>query len=120
MGQHVKRLEHEPQFLPTQPRGGIVIQRRNRATVDDHVAAIGVVKAGDQVEQRGFADARIAHDRDKFPGQQREIELREHDAAMAVLLAQSAAFKCWNDNSVAKRHALSKNGGCQQVSGKAG
>ena len=30
MRQHVKRLKHEPEFLPTQARGGIVVELRRR------------------------------------------------------------------------------------------
>jgi len=89
----------------------VVVELLDRAAVEHHAAAIRAIEPGDKVEQRRFADTRVAHDRDELTRGKREIELREHDAAGAVPFVQATAFESGNDGIVTKRHAEGpKNG----------
>ena len=66
IGQDVERLEHEADALAPQARSA----RRRRASRGRRRrrrrARVGTIEAGDQVEQRRLADARLAHDRDEL------------------------------------------------------
>jgi hypothetical protein len=62
----VERLEHEAHVATAPERQRIVVAEvERRAVVDDH-ARIGPVEARDDIEQRGFARTRFAHDGDPF------------------------------------------------------
>jgi len=55
--QHVECLKHESHVLPAPSRDGIVIQFAEVGIVEQHSTAIGSIKPGDQIQQRGFARA---------------------------------------------------------------
>ena len=64
----MERLEHEADALAAQHGQRVVVQRREVDAVDDDRAGVGALEAGDQVEQRRLADARLADDRDELAG----------------------------------------------------
>src|SRR3954452_13801721 len=92
MWEHVKGLKDKAEFLTTQTRRGIVIQTRNGSTADHHLAAVRLIEAGDQIEQRRFADAGAPNDRNECAGRERETQIGDHDPTAAVLLARPAAL----------------------------
>ena len=68
MGQHVKGLEDEAQLVPAQTGQRVFIEPGVGAAVEGQRAAVGPVEAGDEVEQRGFADAGLTDDGHVFAG----------------------------------------------------
>ncbi len=65
---------------------------REVAALEQDLARVGHVEPGDEVEQRGLADAGLAHDRDVLARLHRELEAVEHAPAAraAVGLRQVA------------------------------
>ena len=78
--QHVERLEHEAQPFAAQDGQRVVVERRQVDAAEPHRTGVGAVEAGDQVEQRGLADARLAHDRDVIARGELEVDAGEDDA----------------------------------------
>jgi hypothetical protein len=72
MRQHVEGLEDEAHARAPQFGGGIVIEAGHGDAIDHdgRLARRGIrrIEAGDEIEQRRFADAGIAHDGDEFAG----------------------------------------------------
>ena len=68
MRQHVKRLEDEAELVAPQARQRILVEPRVVAPVERQPPAVGPVEAGDEVEQRRLADARLADDGDVLAG----------------------------------------------------
>ncbi len=62
--QQMKRLKDESHARPPQPRAAGIVERGHVLTGDDDAARVRHVEPGDEIEQRGFAGARLAHDGD--------------------------------------------------------
>ena len=58
----MKGLKHEADGAAAQQRDGVVVQSREIHAVEQHAAGVGAIEAGQQIEQRRFADAGFAHD----------------------------------------------------------
>ena len=74
MGQHMECLEHEAQLVPAQPGQGVLVQVGIVGAIERQPTAVGPVQPGDEVEQGGLADPRLADDGDVFvrvPGAER-------------------------------------------------
>ena len=88
----MKGLEHEAQFFAPQPGRGFIVEGINGLAIDQQRAAVGHVQSGNQVQQRGLANAGLAHDRDILASFEPEIQRMQH-AARAIGLAQLPAFQ---------------------------
>ena len=85
VGQDVKSLEHEPHVLPSQHRQRIVVERGKIGAVQTDAARVGTIQTRDEVEQRGLADARLAHHGDVLA-----LAYIEADVAQDGLVAWSS------------------------------
>ena len=73
IGKDMKGLEHEPDPAAAQQGQRIVVEAGEVLATDADRTGIRAIKTGDQIEQRGFADPRFAHDRDVIAFTEREI-----------------------------------------------
>jgi hypothetical protein len=64
MRKQMERLKHETHARSAHACARGVIELREIVTVEDNATAIRRVQSRDQIEQRGLARARVAHDRD--------------------------------------------------------
>lgn len=62
-GDEVEGLEDEADAVAPQPGEVVVLQAGDRTALDVHLSGGGGVESGEDVEHRGFARARGAHDR---------------------------------------------------------
>ena len=83
MRQQVKSLEHEAHALAAQQRARGVIERGEVDAVEHDRARVRHVESRDQVEQRRFADAGLAHDRDELAAVDESSETVAQDLARA-------------------------------------
>ena len=83
-------LEHEAHPLAAQQRERVVIQGGKILPFELDASTVCTVQSGEQVQQRGLADARFAHDRDVFATTQSEIEAIEHGLAIGPIPACEA------------------------------
>ena len=65
-GQQVELLEDESDLALAQPGAFGVGELREVVAIDDDMAGVGASQATQQIEKRGFAAARRAHDADKL------------------------------------------------------
>ena len=72
--EEVEELEHEPDPGSSEAGRIRLAQPIDPHAVDEDLAARGPVEAADQVEERGLATARRAHDRGDGPGHDVEID----------------------------------------------
>src|SRR4051812_25480550 len=74
----VELLKHQPQ--PLAPQGGTagIAKRRHHHIVEPYLAAVGLVEARDQVQQRALAAAGFARQCDALAGGYYEIDAPEH------------------------------------------
>jgi hypothetical protein len=80
-GQHrqqVEALEHEADVAGAPRRQFAAVEPREVDVADQDRAAVGVVEAADEVEQRRLAGARRAHQRVERAAGHRQVELVEH------------------------------------------
>jgi hypothetical protein len=73
----VERLEDEAQVAPAPERERLVVGVVERPGVEQDLARVRLVEAGDDVEERGLARARLADDGDPFPRRDVEIDVVE-------------------------------------------
>ncbi|MNF03429.1 hypothetical protein D3C80_2027450 [compost metagenome] len=66
---------------------------------------IGRIEAGDQVQQRGLAHARVAHDGDEFPGLEAAGNVGQHGTGIGIGLRQMAQFEHGVNGYRKGRHA---------------
>ena len=78
--QNVERLEDEPHADATERGQRIVVERGELDAVHHNRARVGAVEARDEIEQRGLADAGLAHHRDEVAGLEIEIDVAEDRA----------------------------------------
>ena len=83
--QDVERLEDEAELATPRQRAPGVVERGEVRAVDFDTPRVGAVEAGDQVEQRGLARARLADDRDVFARSDPQAEPVEHGARAEAL-----------------------------------
>src|SRR5437588_295330 len=86
--QHVKRLEDETVVIAPQERERIVVHVRELVLAEMDLARVDRLEPGDDVEQRGLADARFAEDCDVFARAHLERDLVQ-DGTPAEALADS-------------------------------
>ena len=82
----MERLEHEADFLATQPRELIFAERRDVGLVDDDRPARWRVETGNQPEQRRFAAARRTDDGQALPRRHRQIDRMKNREQMIAAL----------------------------------
>ena len=79
-GKQIKSLEHETDFVPAQFGARGVAHLGEVVAVHEDVAARGLRKAADHVEQRRLSASRRAHDRNRFAGRNLEIDAAQRRA----------------------------------------
>ena len=77
-GNELKALEHEPNFLTTQPRARVFAQAGEVDVVEQHGSCAWSVEAGEQAEQRRLAAARRSHNGDELAVCDREAHVAQH------------------------------------------
>ena len=80
IGQHVERLEDEAHPGATKLRHRVVVEGGEIDSVDRNRSRIGAVESRDEIEQRGFARAGLAHHRDEAAGLEIKVDIAEHGA----------------------------------------
>jgi hypothetical protein len=88
----VEGLEDEAHAAAAQPGGGIVVETGDRRAIDHHLAAVGRIQTGDQVQQGRLADPGFPHHGDEFAGCETVREVRQHGAA-AIGFGEVDEFK---------------------------
>ena len=78
--QNVERLEDEAHAVAPKRGQRIVVERGELDAVDRDRARVGAVEPGHEIEQRGLADARLAHHGDEVAGRELEIDVAEDGA----------------------------------------
>ena len=81
-------LEDEAVMLAPQPRQRVVVQARELVAAEEDLALIDRLEAGDGVEERRLADARLADHGDVLTRGELERYLVQHGSS-AVALADS-------------------------------
>ena len=86
----IEELVHEADVGATKQCARRLAERGHLEPIDVHRAAVGAIDAADQVEERRFARAAAAHDRDALTGGDLRVEPVEN-AVDALTLAEVAA-----------------------------
>ena len=86
MRQDVERLEDEAEAVAPQQRQRVVLHGGYLLLAKQYFSGIDRLEPGDDVEQSGLADARLAHDRDVLASAEAERNAVE-DGASAEALA---------------------------------
>ena len=84
----MERLEDEAVMVASQPRERVVVQARELVAAKEDLPLIHRLEAGDGVEQRRFADARVADHGDVLARGELERHPVQHGSS-AVALADS-------------------------------
>ncbi len=77
-GDELERLEDDPYLPSAEPRQGVFVEAREIAPVDEHLAGIGPLEAGQRHQQRGFAGARRPDEADRLAARYGKAYLLEH------------------------------------------
>ena len=74
-------------------RERVLVEAGERLAGDDHLAAVGAIEAGEEVEQGRFPRARRAHERDEASAgnAQRHVLERVHEVDAAAVEARHVA-----------------------------
>jgi len=83
----MKGLENEADFFATQQGALVVAERAQVHAIERHRTRVPAVQPGHAVEQRRFADARLADDGDKLAGCDLQRDVAEH-GNVAVVFAE--------------------------------
>ena len=86
MRQQLEGLEHKAEHLAAQAGTAIFVEAEKRLTEQAHFAVAGLVEAGQQTQQSGFARARGADDGDGLAFGNGEVDIIKDDQAAGSVL----------------------------------
>jgi len=76
----MKRLKHEAEMFPAKHGQRVVVKRGELDAVELDRTSVRAIQTCHEIEQRGLAAARLAHDRNVIAGKELQIDIGEDGA----------------------------------------